>query len=301
MPALKDLFKGFLRERREYKNITPKTEKSYADAFSSFSKLLPEVVDSDQLNKEALLTYFERLSETGVSPVSRNTYGRSLNAFFKWLHDEGFIGRQLKLPKVATEKLLVRTLPEENIETLIEFNPKTYVQKRTHILLLLLLETGLRISEALSLKVSDVDMVHCRLKVVGKGRKERMVKFNPELRRRLDMFINLPEHRKAQKRWGEDCYLFCTRDGGPLRYDNVRRDYKDLCEAMGVKKVGGFHRFRHHFGSNYVKRGGNVFELSDQLGHADLKTTRIYVTVDEAQLEKTNAKTSILGNWRKRK
>jgi integrase/recombinase XerD len=195
----------------------------------------------------------------------------------------------------------VKTLPEENIEALLRFQPKTHVQRRTHTLLLTLLESGLRISEALSLKLSDVDMVHCRIKVFGKGRKERVVKVHPELRRILNRFINLPEHKKAQGRWGADPFLFCNRDGGPLRYDNVRRDYKELCKAMRIKKSGGFHRFRHTFGSNYVKRGGNVFELSDQLGHADLKTTRIYVTVDEEQLERTNSNTSILGNWKKRK
>src|SRR5262245_55390231 len=164
MPDLKDLFKQFLRERREYKNITPKTEKSYEGAFTSFSKLLPETTDSGQLNKGVLLSYFERLSERGVSSTSKNTYGRHLNAFFKWLRDEGFIQDKLKFPKVATGKPLVKTLPERNIEALLKSRPRTYVRKRTHMLLLLLLETGLRITEALSLRLSDVDMVHCRIK-----------------------------------------------------------------------------------------------------------------------------------------
>src|SRR5262245_31491862 len=118
MPPIKELFKEFLRERHEYKNIMPKTEKSYEDSFTSFAKLLPDIADSDQLSKETLLRYFEKLSDRGVSPVSKNTYARSLNAFFKWLHDEEFVDQRLKFPKVATEKLLVKTLPQQNVEAL---------------------------------------------------------------------------------------------------------------------------------------------------------------------------------------
>lgn len=291
MSTLNDLFEQFIRERIYERNITPKTDRAHRKAWLSFTKNI-DIKSPEQLNKNIIFQWLEALSKTPIKPTSINCYGRSLNAFFKWLYDEGHIKEKVKILKLSTDKEVVKTLPEENIKALLFFKPSTFGEKRIHTLILMIIDTGIRIDEALGLKLPDLDLHNERMKIYGKGRKERIIPFSPELRMLLSKYLRTSELKDLPN----NRYVFCTRSGKRLMYDNARRDYTNICLKLGIARVGSFHRMRHTFATTFIKSGGNVLYLKDILGHSEIRTTQIYVHSDIESLREAQNKGSILSN-----
>ncbi|MGO9541109.1 MAG: tyrosine-type recombinase/integrase [Terriglobales bacterium] len=185
---------------------------------------------------------------------------------------------------------VVSTYTPEQVRVLVQWKPasKNFYQRRLHLLILTLLDCGLRISEALTLHVHDVSMDDLLLLVIGKGSKQRRVPFSFELRKRIYKFVQ-------DFHLSPDTPLFSTKAHSGLDKNIVRRDVKLLCERLGFeppKRV--LHSFRHTFGSNYVRKGGDVFRLQKVLGHSSLSTSRIYANLNTSDLSAVHQRLSLL-------
>jgi integrase/recombinase XerD len=151
-----------------------------------------------------------------------------------------------------------------------------------------MLDTGCRISEALTLRVSDLDSENLLVKLDGKGRKQRVVPFSFELRKALY------RHCKEFDR-KSDSLLFANRTETALGRRNVLRDVKVLCRNLGFTPPGRtLHAFRHTFAVNYLRRGGSVFHLQKVLGHSTLEMTRRYANLVTADLQAVHERVSLL-------
>lgn len=156
-------------------------------------------------------------------------------------------------------------------------------------MLCLLIDTGLRITEALSLQRSKVDFENMLLTVMGKGNKERTIPMSLELRKVLCKWCDKHSHE----------LVFSTRQGGRLGYDNTLRDFKNLAKRLGIEGVRvSPHTLRHTFAKSYVKSGGNLFYLMKALGHTTLAMSKRYVELDEQDLKEMHVKTSIMNRLR---
>jgi integrase len=145
-----------------------------------------------------------------------------------------------------------------------------FCPSRLHVLVLLLLDTGCRISEAIGLQWADVDFDNLLLKLHGKGAKDRLVPFSFELRRHLWRW-------RQVNRWD---YVFTTQHGRHITHRNTLRDAGLLCEDLGIQAPARLlHAFRHTFAVNYIRRGGSVFHLQKVLGHSSLEMTRRYANL----------------------
>jgi integrase/recombinase XerD len=289
LPKGHDLYAQFVKERKYLKNVTEKTVYFYNQGWTSFSKLLPEIITTDQLSKQILTEYVIRLKDTGVKAGTINAYCRALNAFFVWLMENEYVTQKFRVAKLPVEKKVLKTLPENDLRMILDFKPETFVERRVHTLVLTILDTGLRIDEALSLKLKEVDFDNLIMKIFGKGRKERLIPFSYDLRKALVRYIRTAGIKQDHH------HLFGTRDGGKVLYDNARRDYTNMCKRAGARKICAFHLLRSHFATNYLKNGGNVIYLKEVLGHSEISTTGIYVATDIEVLKETQMKTSILG------
>ncbi|MCP9496181.1 MAG: tyrosine-type recombinase/integrase [Pyrinomonadaceae bacterium MAG19_C2-C3] len=275
-------FEQFVRERRYLKNVTPKTERYYRNSWSSFVRL----TGSEQITKAKLVEWVIKLRESGVKPVSCNTYISGVNAFCAWLHEEDHLPERLKVKKLKVEQKILKTVEESALMAIASFKPSDFVERRIHVLLCLLIDTGIRIDEALTLNTAKVDMENLLLTVFGKGQKERIIPFSYQLRKILVKYLR--NHKFP--------LVFCTRDGNKLSYYNVTRDYKDVCKKLKIEKEGNFHRLRHTFALNYVRSGGGLFHLQKQLGHTTLTQTRKYTELETKDL--TAAHSSPLSRMR---
>jgi integrase/recombinase XerD len=293
MTLLDSQFSRFLQERKWLKNITPKSVVWYETFWKAFKRLLPEVTDTSDLTKQALQAFVLRARDAKLSPVSVNTHLKALNAFCLWLHAEGHLDVKLRQPLLRTEKKLIRVLDEPQLKRLFTFKPRRIREWRIYTLDCLLVDTGLRIEEALQLTPADVDMNNLLLRVKGKGRKERLVPFSLTLRAMLVRWRN----RLERKGWDTTQWLFPTSRGTRLTQRNCLRAHYDLLKQSAIPKCG-FHRLRHTFATNYLKAGGELVRLSLILGHANITTTMKYLHLAAADLQQSHQALSTLNRFK---
>ncbi|MCI0662199.1 MAG: tyrosine-type recombinase/integrase [Acidobacteria bacterium] len=166
-----DLYARFIKERIYLKNITAKTEEWHWRGLTKFQRLMPHILTVEQLDKRMLTDYVIKLKDSGIAVPSINTVVRSLNAFLKWLHQNEYMGegKKLKVAKLPEGKPLPKTLPPHLIERLIRHIPDRadYIESRVHALLL---DIGMRINEAITLRVGDLDLDNFAVRVRGKGK-----------------------------------------------------------------------------------------------------------------------------------
>jgi integrase/recombinase XerD len=241
-------FDEFVKERKYLKNVSPRTLDYYEDCRRAWEKHGPDPKE-----------FVVKMREGGARASTVNCVARGLNAYFKWAE------LPLKIPRLKEEERVIETWSESDAKKFISHKPKTKGLKRAQVLCLLLIDTGLRIDEALSIKKEHINFDNLFIRVTGKGRKERDVPFSLELRKYLWKYADKPG------------YVFCTRNGLKLGHRNITRDVFRLCEAAGVNvKRRLLHSFRHTFATNFLRMGGNVFMLQRILGHRNLSVTQKY-------------------------
>jgi integrase/recombinase XerD len=262
-------FEQFIKERRYLQNVSERTVQWYRE---SLKWLRIEEPSADDLND-----FVFRMREKGLKPSSCNNRIRAVNAYLKWS------GSSLKIHRLKEPERVLPTFSQSDISRLLTWKPKTDCERRLRVLLLLLADTGVRISEALSLHWQDVDWDSTLLLIHGKGGKERRIPFSFELRKHLWRF----QH--------ENHFVFCTRNGGRLGRRDVLRDTKRVCEKLGMKvPERTMHAFRHSFALHYLRRGGSVFHLQKALGHSSLEMTRRYANLMTEDLQKVHQQVSLL-------
>jgi integrase/recombinase XerD len=156
------------------------------------------------------------------------------------------------------------------------------------LLVLLLFDLGCRISEALSLRLSDINFDDLLIRLSGKGRKQRIVPFSVVLRKALHQFI-------ADFGLKLEAFLFATRDGVRMSRMVAVREVQSLGDRLGFEApCRTLHSFRHLFAINYLRRGGSLFHLQKTLGHSSLEMTRRYANLVTTDLQAVHERVSLL-------
>ncbi|MGD0629013.1 MAG: site-specific integrase [Terracidiphilus sp.] len=279
-------FTEFVRERRYLHNVSPATVSWYTHAL----KWLPSESPTQAELKDTVL----RMREAGLKETGCNAAIRAINAYLHWASgSERKCGAGCTHPRISQLKEpqnILPTLTEAQVKLLVNWKPKpkSLHQQRWHLLSLLLLDTGCRITEALKVRVSDVDLDNLLITLDGKGRKQRIVPISFALRRALQRFIT-DFNRKP------DSLLFATQQGAPVRRMTALRSIKLLCKHLGFDApVRTLHSFRHSFAVFYLRRGGSVFHLQKVLGHSSLEMTRRYANLVTADLSAIHERVSLL-------
>jgi site-specific recombinase XerD len=245
----------FILERKYLKNVTIKTLAWYGDAFKAFTGC-----ETEREVKQRIM----ELRQRGVSPVSVNSWLRCMNAYFKW-NGAGF-----KIGRLKEEQKVLATLAQEQVKQFIAFKPQGINETRAHMVALLILDGGYRISEVLALPSENCDFENLSVKVKGKGGKHRLVPMSNDMRRLLFKY--------AAKRSGPGRVLFGTRTNSQVSVRNFERDLKLLGRRLNITGVRfSPHTLRHTFAVFYLRNGGNLFYLSKILGHSTVKTTERYL------------------------
>ncbi len=207
-----------------------------------------------------------------TEPLSSSTihgHVRTLRAFFNWLAREGFIGsstaKELRPPKVVQK--VVSTLSDEEILSVLRmFSPGNNSEMRNQTIFMVLLDTGLRIGELVSLQMDNANMTEGLLKVMGKGKKERIVPVGNKAQKALQRYIFRnrpnPAHSGIEN-------VFLSVHGTPLTENSVKLMFARLARRSGVSRLHA-HLCRHTFATRFLINGGDVFTLHQILGHSTL-------------------------------
>ena len=205
---------------------------------------------------------------SGLNPISINTALRCVRAYLHWPKEEGHRSEIFKVQFLKEEQQILNTFSAEQVQAFLTYKPKGTNMTRAHMVVCLLLDTGIRISEALGLKRKDIDMENMTMRVEGKGGKHRLVPFSCELRKLL--------YRYFQKHTAG--VVFATQSGGEMTVRNLERDFKVLGKKVGITGVRmSPHTCRHSFACEYPRRGGNLEFLRRILGHTSILTTQKYL------------------------
>ena len=208
--------------------------------------------------------WLEALKKKGLTNKTLARKRSSLSIYFK------FLGLDIKLPRIKPEMKLPTVLTEVEAKALLEASTKTRNPQRDKLIIELLLKTGLRLSELLNLKVSDIEEDHniTFLKVnQGKGAKDRRI---PIVDRHLVKELNT-----YTKRMSQDAFLFDISDR------RVQYLVKDIAKKAGITKNIHPHTLRHTAATLYLKKGVNIESVRKTLGHSNLSTTQRYLQLTD--------------------
>jgi integrase/recombinase XerD len=254
------LAEQFLREGAILRDWSPRTIATHRASLATFPLDQP-------LTKATLNTWVAALRERGITAGGVNLRARSLNSFLSWLHQEGHTAERLRVRLLKNPPKPIDLLTDADVRRLLAFRAKSPVQQRAWALTVVLLDTGMRISEALNLERRNVNLDDCVLRVLGKGHRERFVPISIEARKHVFRLLSK----------GTGPFVFSTRDGERLAYRNIHRDLTHLCKRLGIRAATNPHAFRHYFAVNYIRAGGDIYRLSRILGHSSLTTTQLYL------------------------
>jgi integrase/recombinase XerD len=272
------LFDSFIKEGRYLRGWSPRTAAIYEAAYANFTRFQQSLRQDASamtgsgipipVSKTQLGAWIVWMREQGFTAGGCNVNIRSINSFLSWLNEEGHIENPLRAKLLKNHPAPLPTFSDAEIQKLSSFKTKNPYQHRAWVLTLTLLDTGIRMDEALGLEQKKVDLDDLNMRVLGKGSKERVVPFSVSLRRRLFPLVSKQEGK----------FVFQTTEGQRLMYRNAYRDIKRVCGLAGVtgEKVHP-HAFRHYFAVNYISRGGDIYRLSRILGHTNISTTQLYL------------------------
>lgn len=284
---MRKMYESFVRARRYTKGVSKRTEGWYWQSWQAFESVLADAVP-ESLNKSAFTPAIEDMLAREVSPITINTYARAINAFLHWLSEEGHCPKPITIPRLKEPEVVIPTLKPEQVQRLLQYRATCQNHRRAQMLALVILDTGLRLKEGLSLRREDIDLDNLLLTVRdGKGGKQRVVPFTAELRKAL--------FRYMEANVAPNGLVFYAGSGAKLLQNNIRRDFNGLCKKIHINGAkGGFHFLRHTMALNYVRNGGDVFRLQRILGHSTLDMTRRYVDLQVADLQAVHERLSML-------
>lgn len=251
----------------------------------------PKLVTTKVLKENYILHMLETLK---LSPVTVNGRIRTCRAFFKYLATEGYISRNpaSSLVPLKARKTIIETFTREQIKTLLGAPDKnTFTGFRDYTMMLLLLETGMRVSELVGLQLENVRWTDNAILVLGKGNKERYVPFQKRMKTILKRYLGVRGTIDGES------HVFLTIENSPMTTRNIQERLQDYGKASNVQGVRvSPHTFRHTFAKMYIKNGGDAFSLQSILGHTTLDMVRHYVNLFSSDVQEQHRKYSPLEN-----
>lgn len=245
---------------------------------------------SETINKEVkdlilndLHEFIAELHDLGLAARSQARIISGLKQFFNFLILEDELTNDpselLEMPKIGRK--LPDVLDFEEIEAMI--NAIDYSKQegqRNKAILETLYSCGLRVSELVNLKFSDIFFDEGFIRVIGKGDKQRLVPVSEQVKKEINIYLeNLRSKLEIKK--GNEAFVFLNRRGAQLTRVMIFTIIKDLAEKIGLKKNVSPHTFRHSFATHLIEGGANLRAIQEMLGHESITTTEIYTHLDQ--------------------
>lgn len=273
------------------KNVSKHTLRAYRkdiDHFLSFLKTHiskpPSLNDLSDVRLQDFRSWLALKAREGTSASSRARSLSGVKSFLRYMDRQGIMHnpsiKQVRSPKrgVKLPKPLTITHSKQLIDEADLLHAQTWIGARDRALFTLLYACGLRISEALDLNIGDMpDNGFWR--ILGKGRKERIVPTLPIVTKTLDAYI---EARPFSNR--PEAPLFLGKQGKRLNQGVAQKALRDLRALLGLPETATPHALRHSFATHLLAEGANLREIQELLGHASLSTTQRYTEVETSEL-----------------
>lgn len=283
---------NFISYLHNMKKTSNNTELSYKRDLGKLCQYLVEngISDVNGITTEVLSSYIVYLGENhfAAATISRNV--ASIKAFFHYLYKEGIVEKDvsdgLKAPKI--EKKMPEILTTEEVIWLLE-QPKGDTPKeiRDKAMLELLYATGIRVTELITLKVSDVNMqmgfIICR-----DGSKERVIPFGAAAKRAMIQYLEKARNVMLLDLHSDILFVNCS--GQPMSRQGFWKLIKYYAKKAGIVTDITPHTLRHSFAAHLVENGADLRSVQEMLGHSDISTTQVYAAMTHNRIREVYAK-----------
>ena len=272
---MNDPLAAFLRHLEAEKHASPHTVKSYRTDLEDFGRIV--TVDLREVDVRAVRGYLAELHTRSLDPASVARKLAAVRSWFRFLQRRGVVegnpARQVRSPRLPRK--LVSFLPIDETAALMDARPVRGTARDTAIIELLY-ASGLRVSELVGLDLRDVDLADMTVRVLGKGRKERIVPFGAAAAGALADYLGA--------RGPAGGAVFRNRRGGRLTVRSVHTIVRRQTRAAGIVRRVSPHTLRHTFATHLLDSGADLRMIQELLGHSRLSTTQRYTHVSSDQL-----------------
>lgn len=262
--------------------MSPNTVASYVSDLQEFFDIVP--VEPAGVTSDDIVAYLEKRKD--ISKRSQARLLSALNSFFRWLIIEGD-RKDNPVDAVDSPKLgryLPEVLSEDEVSAIMDsVDLTTWTGKRDRAILEVLYGCGLRVSEAVGLKISYVYLDESFVRVVGKGNKERVVPLGNMAADAIKNYLAVrPEPYSSEY----DDVLFLNKFGKSLSRISMFNMVKKQAMLAGIRKEISPHTFRHSFATHLIEHGADLRVVQEMLGHESILTTEIYTHIDSSTWQK---------------
>jgi integrase/recombinase XerD len=282
-------FKSYLQLERSLSGNSVEAYVADLDKLTTYLESVAVTKSPEQIELKDLQGFIKWVAEIGLNQTSQARIISGIRAFYKYclLEDISKKDPTLLLEAPKLRRRLPDVLSFSEIENILEqIDLSTPEGTRNKAILETMYSCGLRVSEVVNLKISDLYLDIGFIRVTGKGNKERLVPIGSEAVKYNRIYAeNIRVHINVKK--GEEDILFLNRRGSRLSRVMIFLIIKDLVKKAGINKVISPHTFRHSFATHLVEGGADLRAVQEMLGHESITTTEIYTHLDREFLRKT--------------
>jgi integrase/recombinase XerD len=277
-------FKYYLKVERSLSNNTIEAYVRDVNKLSQFSTA--DNIKLKNVSRQIIQLFIADLNKQSISARSQARIISSIKSFFKYLIMEDYIendpSKLIQNPKIGLKLPDVLTINEiDSIISLIDLSSKQGERNRT--IIETLYSCGLRVSELINLKISDIKFIEKYIKVTGKGNKERLAPIGSKCLKYLSIYINeVRIHINIKK--GHQDIIFLNNRGSKLSREMIFTIVKALVKKSTINKNVSPHTFRHSFATHLIEGGADLRAVQEMLGHESITTTEIYTHLDKDYL-----------------
>lgn len=281
--------KGYQQYLRLEKGLSEHSREAYSKDIQKFLDFLSSEgydLSIQEISKTHIREFLNAINETGISTRSQARLLSGLKSFFQYLQAEKVITElpteDISMPQIGSK--LPDVLSVEEIEAMLNAIDRTHPQgERNKTIIEVLYGCGLRVSELVHLKISQIKLKHGYLVIIGKGNKERLVPLGQPVSDQIELYLNhVRSHQDIVS--GFEDILFLNRRGRNLTRIMIFQIVSRLAKAAGIDRKISPHTLRHSFATHLLEGGADLRAIQEMLGHASITTTEIYTHLDQHYL-----------------
>lgn len=279
---------NYLEYLRVVRKYSDKTILSYYDDLVEYQEFLQNnFINILDIDDKVVKDYLKYLYSRNITKTSISRKLSSIRGLYNYLTNEDIITNNYfsKISNPKREKHLPKFLKNEEIDKILSVcENNTPLEERDTLVLELLYATGLRVSELVNIKISDINKSDKSIKVLGKGSKERIVLYNNHTKVALDKYLSDGYHSLNKKNNG---YLILNNRGDRISDRYIRDIINKYVKKAGLDIKISPHTLRHTFATDMLEEGSDLMTVKELLGHESLNTTSIYTHITNEQIRKT--------------
>lgn len=281
---IQDAIDDFLNYCIFEKGLTEASIRAYQNDLKKFSEYFDHNIKVCSISVSDIEEYLKQEVDSGKTDTTIAHKLTTIKSFFSYLARVEVISVDVasSISRPKLRKRLPKALSMEEVDLLLDVSLTSPFDYRNKAMLELLYGTGLRISELIELKTFDIDYTACIVRVMGKGRKERILPIGEYSMYYIKLYL---EHRAALLKGKSTDSLFINNRGEKISRQGFFKILKKMLQEKGLNTDVSPHTLRHSFATHLLNRGADLRSIQELLGHSDIATTKIYTHISDEKVK----------------